>query len=321
MSWWRPARALAPRRLSGIAVECREIRLNSACGDGGISGVQIDRDILEHYEQGVERDRLTTWGRLEKARTQDLLSRFLPPAPANVIDVGGGEGVYALPLAAGGYHVQLIDPVQRHVDAARAAASSQPYRSRISVHVGDARNLHGIDTSSVDAVLMLGPLYHLIGADDRAQALDEAHRVLRPSGVVLVAAISRFASALDGLRTGAIHDPRFEAIVDSDLHHGVHRNPDIATRPEWFTLAYFHRPEELCDEVIAAGFVDVQVLAIEGPIDMSKTAALDDDGQRATILRTIARIEGEPSLLGASPHLLAIGLNAPTSTPGTAAEP
>ena len=65
----------------------------------------------------------------------------------------------------------------------------------------------------------------------------------------LSAAISRFASALDGLRTHAIHDPTFESIVEADLRTGVHRNPDVASKPEWFTLAYFHRPDELASEV------------------------------------------------------------------------
>ncbi|MCV7417441.1 class I SAM-dependent methyltransferase [Mycolicibacterium litorale] len=236
------------------------------------------------------------------------MSRFLPPPPADVLDIGGGEGVYALPLAAAGYHVRLVDPVPQHVDAARAAASGKPYASRISSHLGDARDLREVDTGSVDAVLLLGPLYHLVDRDDRARALEEAHRVLRPGGIVLVAAISRFASALEGLRTGAVHDPRFEAIVAADLRDGVHRNPEVGTRPEWFTLAYFHRPEELRDEVTGAGFADARVLAVEGPVDMSTAAALDDDDQRATILRTVARIESEPSLLGASPHLLAVAV-------------
>jgi SAM-dependent methyltransferase len=268
--------------------------------------VEIDPAIREHYEQGVEQDRLNTWGRLEKARTLELLSRFLPPAPADIVDVGGGEGAYALPLAAAGYRVRLIDPVQRHVDAARAASAGRSTGSRVDVDRGDARDLRGIDTGSADAVLLLGPLYHLVDRDDRARALTEARRVLRPGGVVLVAAISRFASAIDGLRTGAIHDRRFEAIVAADLRQGVHRNPDVAGKPEWFTLAYFHRPEELREEVVAAGFVDVRVLAVEGPVDMSTTSALDDADQRATVLRTVARIESEPSLLGASPHLLAV---------------
>ena len=53
--------------------------------------MDIDADITEHYSQGAERDRLATWGRLEAARTTDLLARFLPAAPAIVVDLGGAD--------------------------------------------------------------------------------------------------------------------------------------------------------------------------------------------------------------------------------------
>jgi SAM-dependent methyltransferase len=267
--------------------------------------MELNRDIAEHYSQGVETDRLATGGRLEAARTRELLRRFLPAAPADVLDIGGAEGVYALPLARDGYRVRLIDPVPRHVEAARADSTAQSAAPLVDAQVGDARDLSAIADSSVDAVLMLGPLYHLIEAGDRAIALAEAKRVLRHGGVLVAAAISRFASALDGLRTHAIHDPAFESIVKDDLRSGVHRNPYVASKPEWFTLAYFHRPDELSSEVAAAGFVDVQVIAVEGPVTVGD-AELEDPTRRATVLRTIESIEDQPSMLGASPHLMAV---------------
>lgn len=116
--------------------------------------MDLDPDIARHYEQGLEGDRLETWGRLEAARTRQLLARFLPPPPAEVLDVGGAEGVYALPLARAGYAVDLIDPVARHVAEAETASRAQPEHPLRSARVGDARSLDAAD-QSVDAVLML----------------------------------------------------------------------------------------------------------------------------------------------------------------------
>ena len=78
----------------------------------------LDAEMLAHYEQGIERERLLRGGagRLEYLRTRELLARYLPPAPVTVLDVGGGAGAYALPLAREGYSVHLIDPVGLHVD-------------------------------------------------------------------------------------------------------------------------------------------------------------------------------------------------------------
>jgi SAM-dependent methyltransferase len=268
--------------------------------------MELEPDISAHYAQGLEGDRLNTWGRLEAERTRELLARYLPQPPAIVFDVGGAEGAYALPLARAGYHVHLIDPFPAHVEAARAGSARQSSTPLASVEVGDARAIPAGE-GSADAVLILGPLYHLVDASDRHQALAEAHRVLRPGGLLMAAAISRYASTFDGLHGGAIVDPAFEAMVEGDLRDGIHRNPDIEGRPEWFTLAYFHTPDELYGEVRRAAFADAGVFAVEGLGAWADLEAhLKDSSARASILRAIARVEREPSLLGASPHLMAI---------------
>jgi len=268
--------------------------------------MDLDPEINLHYAQGVERHRLTSWARLEAERTRDLLVRFLPPAPAVILDIGGAEGAYALPLAREGYEVHLIDPVPSHVEAARAASATQRLKPLVGVEIGDARDLAAPDNGA-DAVLLLGPLYHLVEAADRALALAEVHRVLRPGGVLFAAGISRFASTHDGLRSGAMADPRFEAIVEGDLTDGIHRNPDVSGHPEWFTLAYMHRPDELLDEVKSAGFPDAEIFAVEGAgAWMDLDDSLDDPVMRSTVLRTISRLEREPSLIGSSPHLMAV---------------
>jgi SAM-dependent methyltransferase len=101
-------------------------------------------------------------------------------------------------LARCGYRVHLVDIVELHVEQAEAGAAAQPEAS-FTVARGDARRLEEPD-ESWDVVLLLGPLYHLTEREGRLQALREARRVLRPGRPVFGAAISRFASLLDGFR-------------------------------------------------------------------------------------------------------------------------
>jgi SAM-dependent methyltransferase len=197
----------------------------------------LDPAIESHYSTGYERSRLFPGGTpsLEFVRSMELLGRLLPAPPARLLDVGGGPGTYAAPLARRGYRVQLVDPVRLHVAQARQAARGDPAAAFTAV-IGDARELPAPDQSQ-DAVMLFGPLYHLTGAADRQRALREAWRVLRPGGRLLAMAISRFASLLDGLYQGWLDDPLFRPIVERDLADGQHRNPDPVGRPEFFTTA------------------------------------------------------------------------------------
>ena len=200
-------------------------------------------EVVAYYECGDEQNRLTARiGRLEWARTWVLLQRHLPGPKATIVDVGGGPGAYAVPLALAGHDVHLVDAMPLHVAQAGQAAEAAETRLA-SAEVGDARELVFPDASA-DGVLLLGPLYHLLEQAERVAALAEAHRVLRPGGVLAAVAVSRFASLIEGLRYGWACDHR--GIVESGLHSGIHRNPDAL--PHRFTTAHVARPEELAAE-------------------------------------------------------------------------
>jgi SAM-dependent methyltransferase len=264
----------------------------------------IDGNMRRYYERGRERERLTRGGgTLELVRTQELLRRYLPSPPADVLDVGGGPGVYAAWLAQAGYRVHLVDPLPLHVEQAAAAAAAQPNHP-FTAAVGDARRLDESDTSC-DATLLFGPLYHLTERAERIAALAEARRVLRPGGLALVVAISRFGSLLDGLRQGILGDPEAAQVIERTLRDGQHRNPGLDRYPGWFTTAYFHLPAELAAEVTESGLILEALIGIEGPGEFVGNG-WDDPQERPHILRAARVVEREASLLGVSAHLLAV---------------
>lgn len=261
------------------------------------TGPALDPEILDFYSDRYREERrlhATAHGRLELLRTRELLSRFLPAAPARIVDVGGATGVHAAWLADAGHQVDLIDPVPSHV--ARAAEIAG-----VRAQVGDARRLP-FEESSADVVLVLGPLYHLVERGDRLLALREAARVARSGGVVAAAAISRYAGLLELAAVGEVSDetePSLRQAVETGLN-----DPRSG-----FTTAYFHRPEELAAELVEVGLGDVAVFGVEGP----SAPALDnlplDEAERflGSAARAARLVETDPALMAASPHFLAFG--------------
>jgi SAM-dependent methyltransferase len=258
----------------------------------------VDRldDVARFYAREYEEDaRLTRspHGRLEFARTVELLGRVLPAPPARVLDAGGGTGIHARWLAEAGHDVTLVDLMPEHVALAARIDG-------VRAMVGDARALE-FDDDAFDVVLLLGPLYHLVEAADRRAALHEAVRVARPGAVVAAAAICRYAGLLDfGAHAGLSEST--EPLVRATLETGRH-DPRLG-----FTTAYLHRPEELHAELVAAGLRDVEVLGVEGPAGPALDAhGIDRIDEFLDAALRCARIaERDPALIAASAHLLAL---------------
>jgi len=277
--------------------------------------MQPQHDLSDHYSSGYEDRRLKSGeGQLEFARTQRLIASSINGEILRIADVGGATGAYAFWLASLGHEVHLVDAVPLHIEIARQAQFDEAVPNLASTEVGDARCLQFAD-SAMDAVLLLGPLYHLLHREDRMTALGEAWRILRPGGLLFAVSISRFASVLDGLRRGYLDDPAFREIVIQDLASGNHRNP--TGNPAYFMDTFFHHPDELREEVQGARFEQVTLHGVEGPgwLLADFEHWWQDPSRRGILLETIASLSTEPSLLGLSKHIMAIG-----TKPGTSAQ-
>jgi SAM-dependent methyltransferase len=252
-----------------------------------------------HYALGREAGRLHDGlGLVEFERTQEIVLRDLPAPPAVIADIGGGPGRYALWLADLGYRVEHRDLAPGHVE--HLAASRH---AGVTTRVGDARGLD-LDDGSVDAVLLLGPLYHLQTGHERVTSLAEAARVVRPGGPVFAAAISRWAPRLHGLVAERLSEryPAMTSVVDE-----AERSGTLLPLDEGSFCGYTHRPEELAAEVREAGLELQDLVGVEGVAfalgDLD--ARLADPRARSVVLDAARALERVPELLGVSPHLLA----------------
>ena len=263
--------------------------------------MDIDARVRRRYEVSDEDERL--WrpgaGDLVRLRTWDIFDRYLPPT-GHVLDVGGGPGTHAAHLAGRGYDVTLVDPVPRHLERARRRARAGGGPAFEVLH-GVAADLPRGD-GTVDAVLLMGPLYHLVERHERAAALAEARRVLRPGGRLVAEVITRHAWALDAAVKGIL-----DRVDVSDLERSAATglSQDPARVPDGSFWAYFHRPDELRAELVDAGFEEVELVAVEGFAwllgDLEARMAAPQ-----ALLDAVRLTEADPSLLGCSAHVIGV---------------
>ncbi len=258
--------------------------------------------VRAYYNKNPESDRFDSpHGRLEFDRTKAILTRHLTRVPLDILDVGGGTGAYSFWLAGLRHRVTYVDLSDLHVRWVRERNETTAAKIT-SISEGTALDL-SFPQGSFDVVLNMGPMYHL-PAGDRRKALEQSRRVLREGGLLVTAYISRFAALMDGYKKDLILDPVYVPLAIGDLKSGTHDSPND---DKYFTLAYMHRPEEIRPELEAAGLRVLDVLAVEGLFWTYPHLGqyVKDQHQYARLLEYAELIEREPSVMGASAHLLA----------------
>jgi len=264
----------------------------------------INPDIDSFYTATSEEGRLQLGlGPLEFERNKDLISRYLPKKGI-IADIGGGPGIYAEWLADLGHEVYLVDPVEKHINQAnkRSKQAKKPFK----VVLGEAQKLDFPDNFA-DVAILHGPLYHLQQKKQRINALSEAKRILKSGGIVLGFAINHSASTIAALLNGIIHAPEIFEMCKAELLSGIHNPPQ--NMPGVLPSAYFHRPQQLRDELEDAGFSYLDTFAVEGMawLDKNYFESRGDDQKKTRLMELLRLTENDPALLTLSPHMMIAG--------------
>lgn len=258
-------------------------------------------------ERYYDTDPAHEWGRLDRHRMEFAVSlramrEYLPPPPAKVLDIGGGPGRYAIALSKLGYDVTLFDLSRANLDFARGKASELGCVLAGIAH-GSALDLSRFDDHSFDAVLLMGPLYHLLSADERMASAREAYRVLRHGRPIFASVITRFAV----LRDSAARYPEWaweSPHVESYLADGVIRLP----AGSGFTDHYSAHPTEVTPFMERAGFHTQALIGVQCLVaghDQATNALSGAQFERWVDLNY--RLGHDPALHGAANHLLYVG--------------
>lgn len=245
------------------------------------------------------------WERLDRHRTEfgvtlKAFEEFLPCPPLNILDIGGGPGRYALALAAKGYNVTLLDLSQANLEIAsqKSAGLAVPLAA---IRQSNALTLEGIADASFDAALLMGPLYHLVSETDRASAVRQAMRVLKPGGLIFSAFITRYAP----FRDYAASDPLAVFREKAEWHQMW---LDGINFGDGFTDAYFTMPSEVIPLMEAQGLTTLQLLGVEGITAGHEDAINQLQGEEWEFwLEWNYRFAKDPALNAAANHLLYIG--------------
>jgi SAM-dependent methyltransferase len=273
--------------------------------------VSKDR-VRAYYASFGEREwqRLTNPddGAVEFAVTKQFLTRYLPPS-GRILDLGGGPGRYTIWLAEQGYQVVLADLSPDLLAIARTQIAMAGVSEQVETVVeADACDLSHWPDASFDAVLCLGPFYHLPDPAQRVQAAQELARVLRPGGIAAVAFMPRYALLR---RTLALLDER-QHLSDPDwrerlLQHGIFEN-DVPGR---FTHGYGAQPAEIEPFFAQYGLRMLAMAATEGIAGgiQAEVAALiaADSSLQDIVLDILAQTATDSSILGMASHLLYLG--------------
>jgi SAM-dependent methyltransferase len=216
-----------------------------------------------------------------RAAETDLLS---------VLDLGGGTGGFAVPLAELGHSVTVVDPSPDSLAALERRAAETQTAHLVRGVQGDATDIvELLGAGSVDIVLCHSVLEVV---DDPAQALAAVAAVLRPGGAVSVLAANRVAAVVARVAAGRLRQAH-HVLTDP---HGCAGDGDSLSRR--FTLPGLH------DLLAGAGLEVRSSHGIRIFADAAPAGLLDSDAQAAAELVALERAAaGDPAYTAVATQL------------------
>lgn len=263
--------------------------------------------IKGYYQYFNEDGRLSgdSSGRLEYEMAMAKLRKYLPESGC-ILDLGGATGAYAFPLAEAGYQVWLADLSERLIGLAGEKKERNNAKNLISCDVVNALDLSVYQDAHFDAVLLFGPLYHLLEAGERSRCISEVNRVLKPSGRVFasfipylsgsIAIVDRFFFAPDQVGPENLREVFATGRFNNNASYG-------------FQEGYYPTSDEIVDLFKYNGFSMLSLSSIRGFLyeKEERFYQIQDNAMRDEILKLAQETSGKKEIIETCGHAMYIG--------------
>ena len=255
----------------------------------------MDTSYLEkYYGKFCEEKRLLSrHGQVEFTTTMKYIHDYLKDYEnPKILEVGAGTGRYSCSLANEGYDVSAIELVKNNLGVLKAKKTS------VKAYQGNATNLSRFKDDSFDVTLLLGPMYHLIPKEDKILALNEAKRVTKKGGKIIIAyCMNNYSVITYGFKENHI----LECLENGTI------NKDFKTISRLENLYSYVDIEDIDELNEICNLKRIKIVAQDGPTDYMRQVLnkMDEETFKVFIdyhLATCERYE----LLGASSHTLDI---------------
>ncbi len=251
-------------------------------------------ELEKYYNKFCEDKRLTRkYGQVEYITSMKYIHDYLEDNKnAKILDVGAGTGRYSVQLANEGYDVTAVELVKHNLGVLKSKGSTA------KAYQGTALDLSRFSDDTFDMTLVFGPMYHLYTFEDKVKALQEAKRVTKPGGVILVAyCMNEYSVITYGFKENNIRSSIDDGKLTKDFH--------VVSKPE--DLYDYVRIEDINKLNEEVKLQRIKLVAADGPANYMRTviSAMDEDTFKLFMDYHFSTCE-RPDLLGASGHTLDI---------------
>ena len=258
-------------------------------------------ELEQHYNKFNEEKRLySRHGRVEFITSMKYIHNCLDDIKAamdiasdiKILDIGAGTGRYSVPLSEEGYDVTAVELVKHNLGLLKAK------NSNVKAYQGNALKLKRFEDNTFDMALLFGPMYHLFTFEDKLKALNEAKRVVKPGGIILVAYLMNEYSVITyAFKEGHINE----------CLNGNRLTEDYHTVSSEENLYDYMRIEDINSLNEAAGLERIKILSPDGPANYIRPYLnkLTEEEFAEFVKYHLATCERQ-DLIGAAAHTLDI---------------
>lgn len=212
----------------------------------------MNETVKQYYNiyGAMEKERMSSvYCTFEYGNNLRLMEKYLPPS-GSVLDAGAGPGQYSLPLMKRGYRVTLLDISEKLLAVATADFEKENVVPE-KIICDDVCNMEQFEDEVYDAVLVMGPMYHLLEPADRTKVLSHTKRILKKDGIAMV----EFLNAWGVLRTGIDEFPEEYKVMENLTRYfdafSIDSRFEMVTD---FTDVYLSTPPVAAEMLGSAGF-------------------------------------------------------------------